>query len=64
MHHRQRRVALTELNPMNYKVITDRLAGHEPGDTITEADLEGANIDALIEAGHISKNTPKKKEEE
>ena len=49
---------------MNYKVITNRLAGHEPGDTITEADLEGANIDALIEAGHISKNTPKKKEEE
>lgn len=47
-----------------YKVTTDNLVGHAEGDTITDADLEGANIDALIEGGHITKTTSKKKDEE
>lgn len=49
---------------MNYKVLSDNLAGHAAGDVVTEEQLEGANIDALIEGGHITKNTTKKKEEE
>ncbi len=50
---------------MSYKVISENLADHAPGDILTEEDLEGINIAALIEGGHIIKNTtPKKKDEE
>jgi len=36
-----------------YKVTSDLLAGHKSGDVVTEQDLPGANIEALIEAGHL-----------
>ena len=49
---------------MTYRVTSDNLEGHKLGDTVTEADLAGANIEALIEGGHITKNNNKKKEEE
>lgn len=47
-----------------YKVLSDNFAGRQPGDILTADDLDGVNVDALIEAGHIAKTTPKKKEEE
>lgn len=31
-----------------------RVAGHEPGDIVTDEDLAGLNVDHLIEAGHLS----------
>jgi hypothetical protein len=37
----------------NYKVVSDRVVGKKPGDTITDQELEGVSIDALVEAGHI-----------
>jgi hypothetical protein len=36
-----------------YKVTSDLLDGHKNGDLITEADLPGVNIEALLEAGHL-----------
>jgi hypothetical protein len=44
----------------NYIVTSTRLASFEPGDIVTDSDLEGSNINALIEAGHISTQTVKK----
>ena len=44
----------------NYIVTSTRLAGFEPGDIVTDSDLEGSNIEALIEGGHISTQTVKK----
>ena len=44
----------------NYLVISNRVAGFKPGDIVTDGDFDGANIDALIEAGHISTQTVKK----
>lgn len=29
-------------------------AGHEVGDTVTEAELEGCNVDALVASGHLT----------
>lgn len=43
----------------NHKVLTDRIAGKAAGDTITDEELVGCNVDALIEAGHLSAPTPK-----
>lgn len=37
-----------------FKVVSSRLAGHPQGSLISETDLEGANISALVEAGHIA----------
>lgn len=37
-----------------YKVTSDRLADHKEGALVSENDLPGANINALIEAGHLS----------
>lgn len=37
-----------------YTVISDRLAGYSSGDTVSAAELESANIDALVEAGHLT----------
>ncbi len=48
----------------SYKVISDNLSGHQAGDTVTAEDLEGVNIDALIEGGHITPTTKTKKAEE
>lgn len=39
---------------MSYKIIGDRrIAGKEPGSVVAARDLEGCNIPALIEGGHI-----------
>jgi len=49
-----------------YKVLSDRLAGHEKGSTVTVKQLPGANIDALVAAGHLAeqpKETKTKKVE-
>jgi len=37
-----------------YKIVGSKpVAGHAPGDTISETDLAGASIEVLVEAGHI-----------
>jgi hypothetical protein len=38
----------------SYTVTSHKLVGHEHGDTVTDADLEGANVPALIAAGHLA----------
>jgi len=47
-----------------FKVVSSRLSGHPQGALVTEKDLEGANIAALVEAGHIAEigSKPTKKE--
>ena len=45
-----------------YTVLSDNLAGHEQGDTVTEKSLAGANIEALIPGGHLKPENPPKKE--
>ena len=47
----------------SYKVISELVAGKQPGDTITDQELEGSSIEALIEAGHIVGESPSKKAE-
>lgn len=43
----------------NYKIIGPRsVAGRKPGETVSEKDLDGANVEALIAAGHLSEATP------
>jgi len=43
-----------------YKITGSRqIAGHQPGQTVEGASLDGANIDALIEAGHLQPTTSK-----
>jgi len=44
----------------NYIVTSTRLAGFKPGDVVSSDDLDGVNIEALVEAGHISTQTVKK----
>jgi len=44
----------------NYIVNSNRLDGLKRGDVITDKDLEGANIEHLLEAGHISTQVIKK----
>ena len=44
----------------NYIVTSARLAGFKPGDIVTDSDLDGSSIEALIEAGHISTQSVKK----
>ena len=39
---------------MKYTVTSDRVAGHASGDTVTDDDLEGANIAALVAGGHLT----------
>jgi len=43
-----------------YTVTSHRLAGHELGDTVTDDDLKGANVPALIAGGHLTADEPKK----
>ena len=45
-----------------YKVISELVSGKTPGDTITDEELEGVSIEALIDGGHITKTTTKKVE--
>jgi hypothetical protein len=48
----------------SYKVISDRLSATKKGATIDETALEGANIQALIDAGHIELAPVSKKQED
>lgn len=49
----------------NYKVISDRLGELKQGEIVSEADLSGANIEALIAGEHLAViNKPSKKDEE
>jgi len=41
----------------SYKVLSDLVAGKKPGDTITDDELLGCNVEALIEGGHITADT-------
>jgi hypothetical protein len=43
----------------SYTVTSHKLVGHEHGDTVTDADLAGANVPALIAAGHLAEAKPK-----
>jgi hypothetical protein len=50
-----------------YKVVSKRLVGLAEGATVSDTDLDGANIAALIEGGHlapIGSRPPKKNEAE
>lgn len=38
---------------MRYQVLTDRVAGCDPGDFIHADDLAGCNIEALVTGGHV-----------
>lgn len=40
------------------------VAGKNPGDFVTDNDLEDANVDALVEGGHLEANSTTKKTEE
>lgn len=37
----------------SYKVKSARVANRKVGDVVNDSDLEGLNVTALIEAGHI-----------
>ena len=43
----------------NYTVMSHKLVGHQHGDTVTDDDLEGANVPELIAAGHLAEAKPK-----
>ena len=46
---------------MNIFIVTsDKLGGFKRGDTVTDKDLEGVNVEALIDGGHLSTQTTKK----
>ena len=48
-----------------YKVTSELVAGKSLGDTITDDELQGSSIEALINAGHIEPiKTTKKAEAE
>ena len=46
-----------------YEVISDNLAGHDKGDTVTQKQLSGVNIEALIGV-HLKETNPTKKEKQ
>lgn len=43
----------------NYKVLSDNFAGRQAGDTVTDEDLDGLNVEALIAAGHLADGSTK-----
>jgi len=49
---------------MDYKVLSELVAGKATGETLTDKELEGANVEALISAGHLQeiKSTQKKED--
>lgn len=49
---------------MNYKVTSDRVAGHNHGETVNVADLAGCNIEALVSGGHLVPVTDEVQDEE
>lgn len=44
----------------NYVVTSDRLGGFKRGDTVSDKDLVGVDVEALVDAGHLSTQTTKK----
>jgi hypothetical protein len=48
----------------SYKVTSELVAGKSLGDTITDDELQGSSIEALIIAGHIEHKQTKKAEAE
>lgn len=47
-----------------YRVLCDNYAGKNPGDTLTAEDLDGLNVEALVESGAIEPTTKTKKDTE
>jgi len=48
----------------SYKVLSDLVSGKKAGETITDEELVGCNVDALIEGGHLAvESTSKTKAE-
>ena len=46
-----------------YEVTSDNLTGHKKGDSVTAKQLAGANIEALIQGGHIKETNPTTKKD-
>lgn len=47
-----------------YKVLSDNFAGKACGETVTDEELEGCSVEALIAGGHIAPAKQTKKAEE
>jgi len=47
-----------------YKVLTDMVANKSIGDSISDEELEGCSIEALINSGHIAPAHQPKQEKE
>lgn len=48
----------------SYKVLSNRIAGKKAGDLISDEELAGANVEALIEGEHLALVTSKKKNDD
>jgi len=48
----------------SYTVSSEILAGKNIGDTISDLELEGCNIEALLAAGHLVETPTKKTDKE
>lgn len=44
---------------MQFEVVSTRLTGFQPGDVVSEDDLAGCNIEALVNGGHLKIKTAK-----
>lgn len=44
----------------SYMVTSDRLSGFKRGDIVTDQDLEGVDVEALVDGGHLSTQSTKK----
>jgi hypothetical protein len=47
----------------SYKVLSDNLSAAKQGETVDSAALDGCNIEALVEAGHLAEISAKNKKE-
>lgn len=47
-----------------YKVLSDNFAGKTCGETVTDEELEGCSVEALIAGGHLAPAKQIKKAEE
>lgn len=54
----------TEEQMTTYKVISDMMVNHQPGDSVSDDALKGINIEALVAAGHLEPTKTSKKESE
>lgn len=48
----------------SFTVSSELIAGKNLGDTISDVELEGCNIAALLEAGHLVETSTKKTDKE